>query len=631
MDKHIGQVWKNRFFNLFTVLCLLLTPILPGCGSGGGGGGGDGTGSAEEGTGEVAISLTDAPSDFASYTVDVVSISLKKLSGAEVETLPLTQRVDFSQYAEMTEFVTSCTIPSGVYTEVALTLDYSNADIRVEDNAGIIKQISQGNLIILDDEDNPVTDKTRVRVSVNLGTPALTILPGVAAHLALDFNLKATNSVDLSGSAPVLTVSPMLLADLELQAKTLRVRGTLADVHLADAKQADNFYVLIKPFIYAILGDQYYFGKLMVSPDDNTVYVFDDGQKTGSVGLSQLASMPANTPVLALGSFAAGPNRLEAEEVYVGSRVPGLDTDVVNGSVIARSGDTLTITGASLVNSSGQLKFCKTAVVTLNGNTQVSRQFTKDTFSKDDISVGQHIVVFGNNAVFNESTEQLFMTASAARMLVTHLRGTVKSVSSSTIVVNLSAIDGRKPSVFNFTGTGADPANYKIDRTGLTLSKIATNTRVKVWGFVNQFGPSTTPDFNARTVIDISTMLGLMQVNWNPAYNGAFSISNQSLVLNFNEDLGRFHFLLRDGMVDDLVTDFGSQQVVIKDGKGLFLIAQGLFFWPYIDFGNYVNELDNYQYKGAKVRGITAIGTFDDDTATMTPGYQVVRFQGVLF
>ena len=115
--------------------------------------------------------------------------------------------------------------------------------------------------------------------------------------------------------------------------------------------------------------------------------------------------MPANTPLLALGKFATGPNRLEAEEVYVGSSVPWLGTDVVNGSVIARSNnDTITINGASLVSSSGRLRFCKTAVVTLDGTTKVSRQFSKETFSKDAISVGQRILVFGNNAVFNEST-----------------------------------------------------------------------------------------------------------------------------------------------------------------------------------------------------------------------------------
>ena len=336
MNNYIWQSLKNRFFTLLTILCLLAS-MLPGCSTRSSGG----TGSAEEGTGEVGISLTDAPSDFASYTVDVVSISLKKLNGAEVETLPLTQRVDFSQYTDMTEFVTACTIPSGVYTKVTLTLDYSNADIRVEDNAGKIQQISQGNLTILDDEDNIVTDKTRVRVSVNLGTPVLTIVPGEAAHLALDFNLKATNSVDLSGSVPVLTVNPMLMANLEPQDKTHRVRGMLADVHL----DRNLFDVTIMPFIHRLSGDQDHFGTLRVLTDDDTVYVIDNAQYQGSTGLAELAKTDnANASLMVLGIFKAHPNRLEAQEVYVGSSVPGSGADIVNGNVIARSSNSLTIT-----------------------------------------------------------------------------------------------------------------------------------------------------------------------------------------------------------------------------------------------------------------------------------------------
>jgi hypothetical protein len=624
MNKHLWYVWRNRFFTLFTVLCFLLAPMLPGCGVGKGGG--DGTGSAEEGTGEVGISLTDAPSDFSSYTVDVVSISLKKLNGAEVETLPLTQRVDFSQYTDMSEFVTACTIPSGVYTKVTLTLDYSNADIRVEDNTGKIQQISQGNITILDDEDNIVTSRTRVRVSVNLGTPALTIVPGAATHLALDFNLKATNSVDLSGSAPVLTVSPMLLAELEPQDKTHRVRGMLAVVQ----QDRNLFDVVVMPFIHRLSGSQAHFGTLRVLTDDDTVYVIDNTQYQGSSGLAELA-MPANAnaSILVLGEFKAHPNRLEAQEVYVGSSVPGSGADIVNGNVVARSGDTLTITGASLVRSSGDLRFCKTVTVTLDETTKVSRQFSKDTFSKDDISVGQRIVVFGDNASFNESTGRLLITASAARMFITHLRGTVKSISSGVMVVNLSAIDGRKPGVFDFSGTGADPANYEIGTSGLTLSNIKKDTRVKVWGFVNVFG-SIPPDFKAQTVINISTVYGLIHVNWNPADYKAFSEkSDQRLVLNFNENLGRYHFLFRAGMVDDLVTGFGGQPVVIKapdSGTPFFCIAQGLYFRPYTDFSEFSGALNDFILNGGDVRYITAIGLFNDDIATMNASYLVVRF-----
>ncbi len=68
-------------WGLFLVV-LVLALALSGCGGGGG------TGDVSD-SGEVVIALTDAEGDFASYTVDVLSLTLTKANGAVVETLPL--------------------------------------------------------------------------------------------------------------------------------------------------------------------------------------------------------------------------------------------------------------------------------------------------------------------------------------------------------------------------------------------------------------------------------------------------------------------------------------------------------------------------------------------------------------
>ena len=81
--------------------------------------------------GTAYVALTDADGDFLSYTVDVVSLKLRKANGAEVETLPNRTRVDFAQYVDLTEFISAATIPSGVYVEGTLRLDYTNAAISV--------------------------------------------------------------------------------------------------------------------------------------------------------------------------------------------------------------------------------------------------------------------------------------------------------------------------------------------------------------------------------------------------------------------------------------------------------------------------------------------------------------------
>ena len=54
----------------------------------------------------VFVAMTDADGDFLSYTVDVVSLKLKRPNGTVVETLPATTRIDFAQYVDLTEFLT---------------------------------------------------------------------------------------------------------------------------------------------------------------------------------------------------------------------------------------------------------------------------------------------------------------------------------------------------------------------------------------------------------------------------------------------------------------------------------------------------------------------------------------------
>src|SRR5262245_29672358 len=84
--------------------------------------------------GTVYVALTDADGDFMSYTVDVTSLVLERANGSTVETLPAATRIDFAQYADLTEFFTAATIPNGDYVAAKLRLDYTNADITVEQN-----------------------------------------------------------------------------------------------------------------------------------------------------------------------------------------------------------------------------------------------------------------------------------------------------------------------------------------------------------------------------------------------------------------------------------------------------------------------------------------------------------------
>jgi hypothetical protein len=71
--------------------------------------------------GTLILGLTDADGDFLNYRVDVVSLTLEQADGSLVETLPMRTRIDFTEYTDLTEFVTAALVPPGVYVAGSIT------------------------------------------------------------------------------------------------------------------------------------------------------------------------------------------------------------------------------------------------------------------------------------------------------------------------------------------------------------------------------------------------------------------------------------------------------------------------------------------------------------------------------
>ena len=121
--------------NIFALALLAMLTIASGCG----GGGGSSSAPAEQGAapaeevGEILIGLTDAEGDFLKYSVVVQSLTLTRANGDVVETLPLATQVDFAELTEVTEFLTVATVPVGVYESASVRLDFSAAEIVVQD------------------------------------------------------------------------------------------------------------------------------------------------------------------------------------------------------------------------------------------------------------------------------------------------------------------------------------------------------------------------------------------------------------------------------------------------------------------------------------------------------------------
>lgn len=583
-----------KIFRMVTALLVTLG-LLSGCGGG--------SDSADADTGSLVIGITDAEGDFLAYAVDVTSIKLTHADGRVVETLPQSSRIDFAQYVDLTEFVTAATIPNGRYTKAALVLDYSNADIQVEDANG--QPVSAD---VQDAQGSPITTR-EVAVTFD-GDHPLVIAPGVAKHLTLDFDLQTSNSVDTSVNPPVVTAEPLLVADVEMDdPKPHRLRGLLKAVD-----QGQSLIQLqLRPF-HRHDGD---FGSFDAHVNDSTSYEIDGVTYSGSAGLAQLALQPLTSWIVLFGEINTTTRQFIASEVYAGSSVPGSSQDAVAGVVTARSGDQLTVRARMIVRTDGSLIFSKEVTVTLDGDTTVTRQLSKDGYAINDISVGQRLELLGT---ITESNGALTMNDTRhARMMQTFLSGKAVSMNGE-LVVKLQHLEGLPAAAYNFAGTGtsatfdADPANYQVDNGSLTLNGIGISDPVRVRGFVTPFGTAPA-DFTANTIVGLADVASTLVVQWTAAEATPF-VSNSATGLVVDLDDSHLHHVQSYGVRTPLSTSPTVQPAT--DGKGLFAIQGGGAIQLYRSFSAFESALSARLATGAKVKRLTASGRFDDVEMTVT-------------
>jgi hypothetical protein len=609
---------KTRLLHVWLAILMLAALVFSGCG--GGSSDTSTAADAQESDGQVVVSLTDAPGDFSTYTVDVLSLTLTKANGAQVSALPLEARIDFSQYTDMTEFLTAATVPSGVYVAATMTLDYTNADIWVENENGDPVQAAA-----IQDADGSAVNTLTATVRLE-DRSRLVIAPGVPVHLSLDFNLEATNQVTFDDAGlPTVTVDPFIVADVNRSDfKLHRLRGLLNEISVDQSA----FTVYLRPFYCALTGRDNRFGLLTVATSDATTFDIDGLQYTGQEGLTAMTALTSLTAVVAVGDLQFNPLRFEAREVYAGSSVPGGSLDVVAGSVVGRQGDTLTVKGATLIRADGTILFNDQATVQVGPATIVTRQFSVDPFSTEDISVGQRVTFWGALTDTDPLALTLDATQGYARMNLTTVRGNVTEVdegdATAQLTVDVQSINHRRVADFDFSGTGidatndADPENYQISTGSLNLDSLALDAPVKARGFVQPFGQAPA-DFNAQTLIGVADVNAFMRVQWMLGSTTAIqSAAADGLVLNL-DGVGAFHHLVRGWVVTDLTeSDVAPTVAPRADGTGLFVLRYHGMVQVKLNFEDFSNALKSYLDNGAAVHKIGVVGAFDDALAVLT-------------
>lgn len=608
------RITARRRVHLAWGMVVAFAVILAGCG------GSDEAESSSEGfapspgaggvdRGEVVLALTDADGDFLTYSVDVASLVLLRQDGTEVQALPAATVVDFAQYRELAEFITATSVPPGRYTGVRMVLDYSNADIQVEVNGEPRKAVVQ------DRAGNPLTTlETRIELA---NQRPLLVSAGGTSHLSVDFDLDASNLVDTTVSPPVVKVEPVLLADIAPEeAKPHRLRGVLRGID----RSGTTFRIRLQPFNVADSD----FGAVTVYTNNATRFDVN-GRAAGSTGgLQLLRDQPAEAPIWVFGELNASTRRLVASEVYAGSSVPGGELDGATGHVVARSAETLTLRGATVLRRNASVRFNDALTVRIGPNTPIRRiGDALPSPSNDVISVGQRITVLGS--LNDDQADALVLDASAGfvHLHVTQVTGEAVSHREGELVMNVQRIDGRSAGVFDFAGTGqsaaddSDPEAYQVDVGTLNLAGLQPGNPVQVRGFVNAYG-SAPPDFNASSVVmPAAGADARLVLSWDPPTAEPYvTADNRSISLSI-ENLGALRYVQRRGTVTD-IAGLGTPTLRADlDGQGMFAIKEGRSVQVFRRFADFSNALVARLDGSRQALRITAMGEFDEANLTL--------------
>lgn len=563
-------------------------------------------------------SLTDADGPFLSYTVTVDSLTLTRQDGAVVNVLPNATTVDFAQYTDVAEFLSLQTVPPGVYISGSMVLDYTNADIEVDVNGSAEKAAA------VDQNGSPI-GKLSVQIQLANQQPVM-LVPGVPQLFSLDFDLTASNLVNTSGATPVVTVAPVLYAQVNPgTGKTLQLRGPLGSVDTGSS----SFTIALRPFDN-LSGA---FGNPRVYTTANTTYLINMTGYAGSAGLQALQAAGPTTAVIAKGSYDFQAKQFMATQVTAGSSVPGGTLDAVEGVVTAISGLNATVRGATLIRAQQQAVFFDQVTVTFGVSTVV-REASNPTgsFTPSDISVGQHILFMGT--LTNTNPGSLAMDATNGFALLQHTRvgALVTTVGSGALTLNAQSFEGRPVSLFNFNGTGSNPASYVASTGALPLSGINVNDPVRIDGFVAPLSAPKPPDFNADSIIDFANVDAQLVVGYveNGGTTAPFTSvdANAGIVINMANPAVGFEHFVRQGPVFTTLTAGSNPTIVPAAAGGIYAIRlPGGGLQLFFSFSNFVTALNGQLNGSNKVLGVFAAGGYNNSSNILTAERAAVVFK----
>jgi hypothetical protein len=563
------------------------------------------------GTAVVTLTATPSSDTFLAYRVGLISAQLRTVSGStSLQVLPAGTTVDFAKLLDLSEVLGVPTAAKGTYTSAVISLDYSTAQIVYDD--GSVNGVAL----------TPVTASGQaagqISVTVNLDANApFRITAKKTSLLALDFNLAASNVVDTA--ALTVTVAPMIAASAtQIDSKPVRIRGPLVS-----ANAGGLFFTSgVMPFEGTVRG----LGELAIATSDTTTYEVNGTESVGAAGLTQLSGAGQGALAVAFGALttpatiaAAGASTVSftASQVLAGSSVQGAVFDRLSGIVSARSGNTLSVEDATLIATDGTSTFIPgTTIVNIGASTLVTMlgQSTASINSPLQISVGSAIAAFG--AATSGGSGNIVLDASAGRVRLdpTTAWGVVGTQGTAGLFLDLTSLGGRLIPVYDFVGSGADPAQYSVATGALNLANAIAGAPVIVSGFPNSFGAAS-PNFTATALLDPSTIQAELVVDWGAGTAAPFvSFNSSGIDLDVqNSAIGPRHQIQIGSQIidvvglasDPLITPTSAAAAVYAIGHSATSTIQS--FNSYADF---ISQLQTELNGAVLATGITAVGQY---------------------
>jgi hypothetical protein len=482
--------------------------------------------------------LSDTPGDFTSYIVNVDSLTLTGKTVGVVTAIGAVETVDFTKLKNFSELWSAASIPNDTYTKATIVLDYTSANIsvmvngvptkaKVVDTTGVAVTTQTIN-ITLDPVNQPIIQPTYASTS--------------AIRLAIDFDLAASNVTNLATSPPTVTIKPfMTLAASAPDTKPVRVRGPLINSSVG----VGTYTVYLRPFFDEVNS----LGSLSIFNDANTVYTIDGTTYVGPAGLTVLSQTSAGTtmtaayttfqPTATLNALVTA-GKFISTFVVAGSTLEDFYTQGLEGDVIARNGNTLTLRGSTLQLNDGVSQYNDAdAVVILGPSTIVTAEdnTTLTGLNYNSVSVGQHIVARGiyelpaSGVVTLDATGNSSTNTGSVRLQSTELWGSLVSTAAQGLVLNLQTIENWPVGDYNFTGNGSAavaPASFAVN-TGSLAIPAGTVPGNPLWidGITTRFG-SAPPDFDAFAINTELSVPAYLQVDWPSGTTAPFAAATDA-------------------------------------------------------------------------------------------------------